>query len=37
MLHVKLDRRDSAKLTFSFPAGLKVQDALCFTFKHEFQ
>lgn len=27
-VHVKLDTRDSAKLTFSFPADLEVQDAL---------
>lgn len=36
-VHVKLDTRDSAKLTFLFPTDLEVQGALCFTFKHEFQ
>lgn len=36
-VHVRLDTRDAAKLTFSFPTDLEVQGALCFTFKHEFQ
>lgn len=36
-VHVKSDTRDSVKLTFSFPTDLEVQDALCFTFRHELQ